>query len=211
MKSLNPTYEGLILLASLLLFAGFCFTPLPLFGLAILGLVAISFLIVRRASNAGNIASLLGLRIRDRGTVFWLLLLLALLLGSVLGLEYRKITGQTVSLEALTIMALLSPAIGIAEELLFRGYVFSLFQKWGKIWPIVLAALAHSHYKTVLFAQAPTPIDLQFLFWGTLTVGIILGVMRLAKDNVFPPLIVHAVFDIVVYGDASQTPWWVWL
>jgi hypothetical protein len=37
-----------------------------------------------------------------------------------------------------------------------------------------------------------------------------LGLMRHFSGSVLPAVTAHVLFDILVYGDWAQAPWWVW-
>ena len=77
---------------------------------------------------------------------------------------------------------------------------------------VVLAAAAHTAYKTALFAFPPegVAIDLEFLAVWTLLGGVVFGVLRTLSGSVLPPVVAHVVFDIIVYGGNVEAPWWVW-
>jgi membrane protease YdiL (CAAX protease family) len=40
--------------------------------------------------------------------------------------------------------------------------------------------------------------------------GVVLGLLRQISDSVVPPIVAHAVFDLLVYGALVRAPWWVW-
>ena len=77
---------------------------------------------------------------------------------------------------------------------------------------MVLASLFHAAYKCALFAPGLSPPSqgLRFLAVATVAGGIAFGALREAGGSALPPVVAHAAFDLVVYGDASQAPWWVW-
>ena len=77
---------------------------------------------------------------------------------------------------------------------------------------VVVAALAHTAYKTALFAFPPAgvAIDLRYLAVWTLIGGVVFGALRELSGSVLAPLAAHVVFDIIVYGENVQAPWWVW-
>jgi len=77
---------------------------------------------------------------------------------------------------------------------------------------VVLAAGAHTAYKTALFAWPPegVAVDYAFLVTWTLIGGAAFGLLRAWAGNVWPALAAHVAFDIIAYGDAVRAPWWVW-
>ena len=78
---------------------------------------------------------------------------------------------------------------------------------------ILLAAGAHTAYKTALFVRPPTGIEVDYAFLAiwTLVGGAAFGALRAWGGNVWPALAAHAAFDLIAYGDAAQAPWWVWM
>jgi membrane protease YdiL (CAAX protease family) len=100
--------------------------------------------------------------------------------------------------------------IGGMEELLFRGWMFSQFNR-GWRWPaVIITSLAHAGYKALLFTSVHLPYEVNSwdLFLITFEAGIFLGLTRLFSRSVWPALIAHAIFDLLIYGD-QQIPWWV--
>jgi membrane protease YdiL (CAAX protease family) len=101
--------------------------------------------------------------------------------------------------------------IGIAEELGWRGLVQGSLARPGPAAAVVLAALAHAAYKTVLLATsaAPATIPLGWLAASTVGFGLLLGQARQHTGSVLPAVVSHALFDLAAYGDAQALPWWV--
>ncbi len=135
-----------------------------------------------------------------------------LLLGGGLGVAYRlvwRLPPLPAGLEAFVVVACL---VGAAEELVYRGYVQGRLRVLG--WPaaVVLAAIAHTAYKTALFVLPASPVDVNFAFLATWTLagGIVFGLLREFSRSILPPVAAHAAFDLVVYGALAQAPWWVW-
>jgi len=48
------------------------------------------------------------------------------------------------------------------------------------------------------------------LVW-TFVGGAAFGVLRARAGSVWPAVAAHVSFDLLAYGDAAQTPWWVWM
>ena len=78
---------------------------------------------------------------------------------------------------------------------------------------ILLAAAAHTAYKTVLFVFPPAGIEVDygFLMLWTLIGGVAFGALRAVAGSVWPAVAAHVAFDLVAYGDAAEAPWWVWM
>ena len=137
---------------------------------------------------------------------------LGCLTGAALGVLFRIVSDIGAVPAGLGRFVFVAVLIGATEEVVFRGYVQGRLGRLG--WPaaVVLAAAAHTAYKSALFAMPPegVAIDHAFLATWTLIGGVVFGLMRQGSGSVLPPLVVHAVFDIIVYGDGAQAPWWVW-
>ena len=152
-----------------------------------------------------SIAGVIGL-VRVRRAPFWLSL--ALVLSAAMALIYRDYRGLELLPQTLGAFALTAVSIGVMEELVFRGYLMWLGRFAGSWGAILLCALAHALYKSLLFVQAQ---DNNILILGLFTflVGIFLGLARRKSNSLYPCLLFHAIFDLAVYGDGG-TPWWVW-
>jgi membrane protease YdiL (CAAX protease family) len=115
----------------------------------------------------------------------------------------------TAGVTAFVIVACL---IGATEELIFRGWLLGKARAFG--WPaaVVIAAVAHTAYKTALFVwpAVPVAVDLAGVACWTLAGGVVLGLLRACSGSLLPPLMAHAAFDFVVYRNVVHAPWWVW-
>jgi membrane protease YdiL (CAAX protease family) len=114
----------------------------------------------------------------------------------------------------LPLFVLLACLIGIAEELVYRGWMLGRLSPLG--WPVSVgvAAVAHAAYKTALFAWPPEAVTSAFDLGGialwTVLGGLMLGGLRVTSGSVLPAMLAHAVFDAVVYSAYAAAPWWVW-
>lgn len=106
--------------------------------------------------------------------------------------------------------AILAAIIGSTEELVFRGWMQSQFSGRFAWMGIVFAAFAHAAYKSALFLSPEIMYDLNTLglFRITFLAGIFLGSLRYYTGSVWPALLAHGIFDLLVYADSEQT-WWV--
>lgn len=102
--------------------------------------------------------------------------------------------------------------IGCMEELLFRGYVQQQLQQINPVLGITGSALAHAGYKACLFLPPAmafiTPVWL-FFTWS-FGAFLLIGTLRYFSKSLWPPLLVHAVFDLLVYAQNAEAPVWVW-
>jgi membrane protease YdiL (CAAX protease family) len=124
----------------------------------------------------------------------------------------RDVSGRVIIPATLTNIAIISPVIGIAEELLFRGFILERMRPFGKIISVLSASAGHSLYKYLVLVSLPFDIGINFPFLITITfiVGLILGAFREVTNSIVPPACAHACFDILVYGEYTAAPVWVW-
>ena len=113
---------------------------------------------------------------------------------------------------ALQPFALAACGIGAAEEVLYRGWMQGRLRVLGRPAAVLIAAAAHTAYKTALFALPPSPVRVDFLSLVafTFTVGALVGLSRELSRSIYPAVAAHVAFDLMVYGAAAQAPWWVW-
>ena len=132
--------------------------------------------------------------------------------GLASGIYYRYQSTGSILPEYLTVFALTATSIGIAEELIFRGVTFYLMKPIHLWLRIIMAALLHAGYKTLLFVPGlrEHSIDLWSMFGFTFQAGLVLGAIRIWAGHIAPPVAAHALWDLVVYGDRPDAPWWVW-
>ena len=102
--------------------------------------------------------------------------------------------------------------IGCMEELVFRGYVQQQLQQINPVLGITGSALAHAAYKACLFLPPAmafiTPVWL-FFTWS-FGAFLMIGTLRYFSKSLWPPLLVHAIFDLLVYAQNAEAPAWVW-
>lgn len=139
-------------------------------------------------------------------------LMAGLILGISAGMYYRHQTGMTPFPASITWFAPIAVAIGVAEEFVFRGAMFSMMRKWPAYLTIPITALLHASYKTLLFLQPHIehPVDTWFLFYTTFFAGLVLGFIRYTGKSILPVMASHGSWDAIVYGDNASAPWWVW-
>ncbi len=132
-------------------------------------------------------------------------------LGIGLAVFYRCMQHQTPLPEHLAWFCFPAAGIGVCEEIAYRGFVQGCFRKYGLWVACVGGAVAHAGYKCSLFALPDVAVraDMLWLGVGTVVFGIVFGLMREAFGSVLFPVLAHAAFDVVAYGDLTSAPWWV--
>jgi membrane protease YdiL (CAAX protease family) len=194
----------------MVLFALAAHTTPPTFLLALAGLIGTTLAVAEAFRSEDSLGSLFGITGLSRKVMGWSLLGIAG--GAGLAILFRYSEGRPLFLNGLEPFVVTAAAIGAAEELLFRGFVQGRLARLGGFVAVLLAAAAHTAYKTALFAFPPEDLVIQYgtlAFW-TFTVGAVFGLTRHLSGSVLPALTAHVLFDILVYGDWTRSPWWVW-
>ena len=103
-------------------------------------------------------------------------------------------------------------SVAIIEELVFRGFIQGQISKLNIDFAMVFAAFAHASYKACLFLS-PAAIPQQHLvsyFIWSFGAYVVLGFLKNYSKSIVPVIIAHVIFDLIVYAEVLQAPWWVW-
>ncbi len=180
--------------------------------IALAGLSLAALCLARALAARGVLVARLGLcRPRGRWAAGWGGL--GLLAGGALAVCYRAAMVLPVLPLRLRPFAAVAVLIGSVEELVYRGAIQGRLRPLGAVGAVVLAAALHTAYKWAVFAFPPDPaltVDLGLLTVSTFAGGLFLGALRERAGSVWPCLLAHAAFDLLVYGDSATVPWWVW-
>lgn len=138
--------------------------------------------------------------------------IIGLQIGLAGALYYRGSYGMKIFPEEIRIFAFAAAAIALMEELVFRGFIQGRISKYYPVFAIIFAAFAHALYKASLFLSPAVNYHPSVMLFFTYTFGasLLIGVIRFHSKSIMPAIIAHVVFDIVVYGESVQSPWWVW-
>ena len=139
-------------------------------------------------------------------------LMLSILLSVALAAWYRISEQMTLFPFSIHWFVLLSVLIGATEELIFRGVLQGEASRWHATGAVYLSALAFGGYKALLFIL-PAPeneTNVFNLFIITFLAGILLGYARKNSGSIWPCLVAHGIFDLLVYMETAKPPWWVW-
>ena len=198
-----------MVVALILLFATFIHKAAPFRYIAFAGLAGAAVL-TGYLTRQDKFLAAIGLVKPDRKTLLYTIP--AILLGILLAVLTRNKYGLTIFPETLGGLALLSPLIGIVEELVFRGFIQGHLSPVSRIFSVFYASCAHALYKLLVISlfTGSVQFDLQFLVLWTFIGGAAFGVLKDLSRNSLPPLIAHALFDVLLYGGFSSVPAWVW-
>jgi len=203
-------FDILLVLTGISVFAWFIHEKRFIFFIALGGLALASFSISFVIARSSSVPSLFGFDRLNRRIL--VISLRGVVIAVFLAAIYRKIAGLSLFPGTLTLVAVISPMIGITEELVFRGYIQGRMKTFGILISIFVASAGHTLYKYLVLKSLPVNLGIDFvwLVLSTFILGLILGTFREISGSVIPAMTWHAVFDIVFYGDFTEMPVWVW-
>ena len=206
----RPALEALVASSGMILFASFVQCPCFPAWVPAFGLFAAALAVAYSLHSAPCPAEVLGVSILSRRVAVCLLIGSAG--GAALGMWSRTSQDLGALPSGIGGFVFAAAAIGASEELLFRGYIQGRLHRLGPVAATVLAAAAHAAYKVSLFLFMPEgmTVDYVWLAFCTFVVGAAAGALREGSGSVLPPVAGHVLFDIVLYGERSLAPWWVW-
>jgi membrane protease YdiL (CAAX protease family) len=145
---------------------------------------------------------------RRHRKVLWI----SLTIAAALGCLDRYLEGMPLVPEALEWFVLVSMLIGATEEIIFRGIIQGEAARWNPGGAIFLGAFVFAAYKALLFVWPGefNQANPWIIFLVTFPAGILLGYARKITGSLWPAILAHMLFDLVLYGDAVDVPWWVW-
>ncbi len=170
--------DALLCSAGLVLFGYFISYPLPVKLVAFIPLALSGFIISRQPALLTRSASDL---FKGNATAQLILYSFAgLLMGLAAAFYYRGSYSMPLVPAFFRGFVIIAVCIGMMEELVFRGFIQGLLQKWHAGLGIGIAALAHACYKAALFlspaAEGSHPLYL-FFTWS-LCAFVLLGLLR---------------------------------
>jgi membrane protease YdiL (CAAX protease family) len=204
---LSDKTAGALASAGTWLFASFIHTN-PAIGIA--GLLLTSLCISFYAGGFTDLIRITGLYEYNVKLIFYSTI--CIIAGVAMGIHSNLGHYKPVIPAALSSTAVIVAAIGIVEELLFRGFIQGAFSKTSHLFGILAASGSHTIYKVLVLWSFTINlgIDLVDLALYTFAVGLLAGWVRKISGNIIPSALGHMCFDIVVYGSLSTIPVWVW-
>jgi membrane protease YdiL (CAAX protease family) len=198
---------GIIASAGIWLFAGLIHTN-P--GFALAGLILTSLSIVFNGNGFSSLLEITGLSVYKMKLIPFALI--GILLGISLGMLKGLLEHRPLIPLCFKITAIIAPMVGIAEELLFRGFIQGAFSKISAWLSIVIASASHTIYKLLVIGTYPDELGINMFYMAILTfsAGLLIGWLRKASESLIPSALAHGCFDIVLYGGLTVLPVWVW-
>jgi len=202
--------DAILCSLGLIVFAFFIHHQFPVRIISFAGLMLSAYVMAREIKSLSDLKKMFvqtPFSVRTRYT-----LLAAVLTGIVIAMRYRHYLGMPLFLTSVTSFAVVSASIGIMEEIVFRGFIQGHLNDVNGVFSVIFGALSHTAYKCSLFL-APFPVvkaDIPFLMFWTFITGLWFGTLKKYAGNLLPPILAHALFDILIYGECIKAPWWVW-
>ena len=101
-------------------------------------------------------------------------------------------------------IALIVIAVGIGEEVIFRGFFFHYLRHMQPVSIILISSLAFGAIHLLwVFKGVPTEVVLAWFYMAT-GYGIILGNAKARFGGLIIPIFVHAAFDFVALGSKGE-------
>ncbi|HJX70620.1 MAG TPA: CPBP family intramembrane glutamic endopeptidase [Bacteroidales bacterium] len=200
----------ILFVAGLTVFAVFSNQSIPLIIVSFSGLCVSVLIIVSEIHTFKDLYTLFDWYNLSKKSIYYLPV--SIVIGLVFGIIYRNYLQAGILPLRFTGFAVIAMAIGSCEELLFRGYLQSQIRKFDVLLSIMIATCAHTAYKLLIFLpyQSEPDIEITFILQWTLLGGLVFALLKEFSQNSVYPVISHALFDLLVYGDNLTAPWWVW-
>jgi len=182
--------------------------PVRLFSYA--GLLLSAFIIARNLRSLNDLKKSFGESASARFIVIYLVTGAAT--GLSLSLFYRWHLDISLFPKSIHSFTFIAALIGCMEELVFRGYLQESVRSINGSFSIFFSTLSHTAYKCCLFLSPviERDIDIGLLALWTFGAGLIFGTIRHLSKSLLPSLSAHIIFDILVYAEFVNAPWWVW-
>ena len=206
-----PLFEAIICSICLMIFSCFIHSGFPVRIISFVALLVPSYIFGKNLHSLSDFRKITG--VPTSFLMFNIYNIVGFMLGMFLAVLYRWYLGlslmPTSGLHHFVIVAAL---IGALEELIFRGFIQEYAKSINAPFSIFFSAISHTGYKCCLFIipLAAADIDIKVLAFWTLGAGILFGTLKHFSKSIVPPLIAHVMFDIFVYVEFIDAPWWVW-
>ena len=202
--------EAIICSLGFIVFAYFIHYRFPARLISFGALLLSGIIIARNLKSASDLGKIICKNdsIRD----FLLFAASGVVIGSILSIWYRSHLDIELFPRSVHFFAFIAALIGSTEELVFRGFIQEHVRKINGPFSVLFGTLSHTGYKCFLFLSPAVTanIDVGFLALFTFIFGIVFGTIRYLSGSLLPALTAHALFDIIVYAEYTNAPWWVW-
>jgi membrane protease YdiL (CAAX protease family) len=203
-------FEAIICSFGLMVFSFFINYKIPARLVSYAALVVSAFIISRNLTAFSDLKNITGTGLSKGINLIYCIIGIAG--GILLATMYRWHLDISIFPKSFHSFVIVAALIGCTEELVFRGFIQEHVKSINGPFSVLFSTLSHTGYKCCLFLSPviAANIDIGFLALCTFVAGTIFGIVRHVSKSVLPPLIAHALFDIIVYAEFVSAPWWVW-
>jgi hypothetical protein len=194
----------------LMIFSFFIHFKFPIRFLAFAALLMSAIIISRNLKSLTDLKKITGEFVSHR--INFLLIISGIAMGFVLTLAYRWHLDLSLFPKSIHFFVISAALIGCTEELVFRGFLQEYVKSINGPFSVFFSTISHTGYKCCLFLSPAIAVnvDVGFLALWTFLAGIIFGTVRHLSKSLLPSLSAHIIFDILVYAEFVNAPWWVW-
>lgn len=202
--------EAISCALGLMIFSFFIHYKFPVSLISYAALLVPAFIISRNIRSFSDLGKITGTGKSAGINLFYCCL--GITGGVLLAAIYRWHLDIRIFPDTIHPFVIVAALIGITEELVFRGFIQEHVKSINGFFSILFSTISHTGYKCCLFLSPAiaASVDVGFLALCTFISGIIFGTVRHFSKSIFPSLIAHALFDIIVYAEYITAPWWVW-
>ena len=207
--NLNIYTQAILCCLGFMIFSFFIHSSFPLITISFIGLAFPAAIIGVQINSFSDLIQKIDFIFPKK---IGLYLFIGLQLGLIYAIVYRNISGMKLFPVSLTQFAATAAVIGATEEIIFRGFIQKYFKKISLIFALLFATFSHTAYKCCLFLSPAISVDVNIYFLAiwTFVGGLLFGILKEISKSVVPAVIAHMLFDILVYGECLNAPWWVW-
>jgi membrane protease YdiL (CAAX protease family) len=194
----------------LMIFSYFIHSKFPVILFSYGALIVVAFVMAKHLRSLADLKKVTGeISFSFRGILY---IIIGIGAGLVLAILYRWHLNASLFPVSLLTFAIVAALIGSMEELVFRGFIQEQASSVNSPFSILFSAFSHTGYKCCLFLAPVVSygMDIGFLAVWTFGAGVLFGTLRHFSKSIWPSVIAHALFDILVYGESAHPPWWVW-
>ena len=208
-KKLKLLAEAILFSLALLIFSYFIHFEYPSRLISFIALLIPSYIIGNNLKTVSDLKKFTG-EIRSL-KISLLYFFFGLISGVMIAAFYRWSVNISLLPATFHYFVITAALIGSLEELVFRGFLQDYVKSINGPFSILFSTLSHTGYKCCLFLPlAASDFDIGFLALATFITGFIFGTVRHLTKSIIPSLVAHALFDIIVYAEYTNAPWWVW-
>ena len=194
----------------LMAFSFFIQYRFPVRLLSFTGLLMAAIIISRNLRSGADLRKITGMNIFNRITFLYTISGIAA--GVAVAFFYRWYLDIRLFPKSFQVFAIVAALVGSTEELVFRGFLQESVKNINGPFSILFSTVSHTGYKCCLFLSPVITADINigYLALWTFGAGIFFGTIRHQSKSLLPSLSAHALFDILVYAEFNNAPWWVW-